>query len=54
MCQNPENVEVGHYMEEGLPRKFTYGAVSSGSVSVHCKDHFWPFLQWSWESAMQI
>ena len=26
----------------------------SGSGSVHCRDHFWPFLQWSWESAMQI
>ena len=31
-----------------------HSAVPSGSGSVHCRDHFWPFLQWSWESAMQI
>ena len=24
------------------------------SGSVHCRDHFGPFLQWSWESTMQI
>ena len=43
---------VGRFPSDGATSMAVKGLTGSGSV--HCRDHFWPFLQWSWESAMQI